>query len=288
MASYYVNPYTPPTDYKDRSAVRDLQTQLNALGANLKTDGIYGKNTDAAYRSLGSQLGGANSLYGSSATYSSFIPQDYMSILNEVRGMLQPSTMSYTGPSRAELEAGMRPSYDLAIEGRRKQTDTNKANIDVDAASRGMGSSTWTTDVKNRQQNAEASDIASLEAAYAQQLLAALQQESQNRMAVDQFNANAQAQALQAALGLTGDLYGHRLNQLQLMEQSSSSGGRRGSSAGSGSQILQNDLRVRPNGYAYTKVGDHWYSEGGLESAYKNNEIKPIKQSDGTYYWMTA
>ena len=190
MPSYYVTNYPPPAGITNRDQVIAMQKQLG-----VKADGMWGPQTDAAYKS-------ANG---------SAIPQSYKNYLSEFQSLLQAPTVSYSGPSQAEIEASLRPTYDLAIKGRQQQTATNKANLDADAAARGMGSSTWVTDVKNRQQNYEADDIAGLEASYARELQSVLQQERANKLAADQYNASSQAASLQAALGLAGDFYGQSL-----------------------------------------------------------------------------
>jgi hypothetical protein len=65
-----------------------------------------------------------------------------------------------------QIAAYLRPYTENAINARRQQTVQNRAAIDVDAASRGMGSSTWVTDAKLRQAQAEASDIMNIENQY--------------------------------------------------------------------------------------------------------------------------
>jgi hypothetical protein len=65
-----------------------------------------------------------------------------------------------------QIAAYLRPYTENAIRQRQQQTVANRAAIDVDAASRGMGASTWVTDAKNRQVKAEAADIANLENTY--------------------------------------------------------------------------------------------------------------------------
>lgn len=65
-----------------------------------------------------------------------------------------------------QIAAYLRPYTENAIRQRQQQTVANRAAIDVDAASRGMGASTWVTDAKNRQVKAEATDIANLENTY--------------------------------------------------------------------------------------------------------------------------
>ena len=78
--------------------------------------------------------------------------------------------LGYEMPTEVEIAQKiseyLRPNYDRAISSRRAQTTQNRAALDIDAASRGMGSSTWLTDAKNRQALAEAADIAGLESDY--------------------------------------------------------------------------------------------------------------------------
>ena len=213
MANYYVSGYTPPSGITNSDQVKALQQQLG-----IKADGIWGAQTQAAYDKSNS---GSNS-WGS-------VPAGFSNALQGSLAMLQNYTpqITYTPTSETALKdnisAYLRPAVDQAIANRRKQTGTNKANIDADAAARGMGASTWVTDVKNRQQNAEATDIASMESNYgatlAQQVAAAAAQERQNQLAAQQYNASAQQSALSSALSLANGLY----SQQQSAKKSSSS-----------------------------------------------------------------
>ena len=110
-----------------------------------------------------------------------------------------------------QLAGALRPQFEKAIAQRYGATKEQKARIDVDAASRGMGSSTWVTDAKNRIMNAEAADIAGLESDYASQLAGdALNQYNNylgDKLALDQYN-----QKLAQALG--DDAYGRVMQQL--------------------------------------------------------------------------
>lgn len=65
-----------------------------------------------------------------------------------------------------QIAAYLRPYTENAINSRKQQTIQNRAAIDVDAASRGMTPSTWVTDAKLRQAQAEAADITNLENQY--------------------------------------------------------------------------------------------------------------------------
>ena len=110
-----------------------------------------------------------------------------------------------------QLAGALRPQFERAIAQRYGATKEQKARIDVDAASRGMGSSTWVTDAKNRIMNAEAADIAGLESDYASQLAGdALNQYNNylgDKLALDQYN-----QKLAQALG--DDAYARTMQQL--------------------------------------------------------------------------
>ena len=210
MANYYVSGYTPPAGYTNSDSVRQLQQALNAQGANLKVDGIYGPKTHAAYSSGNAATGGGTV---------SYLPQQYKNYVSELQALLKPNTISYTPTSKEDyasmIQQALRPGYDLAISQRKDATKTNKAEIDADAAARGMGASTWVTDVKDRQSQYEADDIATLEgqyaAAYASQLMDALDREKQNQLAVDQFNASQLSDHQAKALGLADSFYSQYL-----------------------------------------------------------------------------
>lgn len=67
---------------------------------------------------------------------------------------------------RAQIEAWLRPSYERAILERQRRTQGYRAELDADAISRGMGVSSYVTDVKSRQMTEEAEDVAQLESEY--------------------------------------------------------------------------------------------------------------------------
>ena len=133
---------------------------------------------------------------------------------NQMYSRFAPQEVAYDTRGEAEIRASvaawLRPGYDQAIANRQAQTRANKANLDADAIARGMGTSTYVTDVKNRQQNAESSDIASLEADYganlAKYVLDGVDSEQNRVLEAEKFNAeqrqNAYDQAYSAALAL--------------------------------------------------------------------------------------
>lgn len=203
MANYYVSGYTPPSGITSKEQVAALQKQLGVTA-----DGVWGPKTQAAY----------NSANGNKA---SSVPAGFSSAFQDSLAMIQPYTpsISYTPTNEAALRSNissyLRPAIDQAIANRQKQTVTNKANLDADAYARGMGSSTWVTDMKNRQQNAEATDVATLESNYnatlAQQLAEAMAREQQNSLAAQQYNASAQQAAIAQALSMANGLYAQSL-----------------------------------------------------------------------------
>lgn len=138
----------------------------------------------------------------------------YDSILSQLQGSNGYTPMSMPEQSLQsitdQLAEVYRPQYEKAILQRYGATKQQKAAIDVDAASRGMGTSTWVTDAKNRLMNAEAADISGLESDYASQLAGdALQQYNNylaNKQQLDQYNQ-------QLALALEGQAYNRAMDQ---------------------------------------------------------------------------
>lgn len=223
--------YTPPSSITTPEQIKELQRQLNANGAKLDVDGKWGPQTSAAYTASGGT--------------SSVIPAQYKNYLSELQTLLSPQKVAYTPTSedqyRAQIQAALRPGYDQAITQRKSATNTNKAEIDADAAARGMGSSTWVTDVKDRQSGYEADDISTMEGQYNSQmmsaLMTALQNEKANQLAVDQSNAELTANANSQALGLAGDFYSQYLSNLN-----GSGSGSGSKSKGSGWESYINEL----------------------------------------------
>jgi predicted RNA-binding protein YlxR (DUF448 family) len=115
------------------------------------------------------------------------------------------------GELTAQIAAYLRPSYDQAIAGRQTQTQRYGTDLDVDAASRGMGRSSYVTDAKSKLQQAEAADISNLESNYGAALSEALlnqyNQHLANKLNTDTINAQLRAQLEQSAYDRAGDMY---------------------------------------------------------------------------------
>ena len=152
---------------------------------------------------------------GGNDTASNASDEDILSdYINQMYTRFAPQEVAYDTRDEAEIRssvaAWLRPSYDQAIANRQEQTRANKANLDADAIARGMGASTYVTDVKNRQQNAEARDIASIESDYganlAKYVLDGVDSEQNRALEAEKFNAeqrqSAYDQAYSAALAL--------------------------------------------------------------------------------------
>jgi len=112
---------------------------------------------------------------------------------------------------RSSVSAWLRPGYDQAIVVRKGQTLTNKANLDADAIARGMGASTYVTDVKNRQQNAESHDIATMESDYgatlAKYVSEGVETENERQLDVLKFNAEQRQNAYELAFSAAMELF---------------------------------------------------------------------------------
>ena len=145
------------------------------------------------------------------------VPDAYNTYLSQLQDKLLSSTQTveYNPLSASALKSSLakmlRPEYDRAIANRQKTAAKNRAAIDTDAAARGMGSSSWVTDVKNRQNDAAETDIAGLEDDYISSLygnlLSKLGEQESRKLSVDQFNASAKQNALSQALSTANQYY---------------------------------------------------------------------------------
>ena len=146
------------------------------------------------------------------------IPADVTALYEQLKTMLLPDAakIDYQPRSRAELRAGLEaslmPSYQAAVRERQQNTQKTNANIDADAAARGIGASTWGSDVKSRNYGAEANDIAEMRGNYGATLagnLNSLMSDQENRkMSADQYNNSSKSSALSTALSLALNNYG--------------------------------------------------------------------------------
>ena len=212
------------------------------------------------------------------------VSSSYESILKT----LMPQTIGYspietekqTQESLAsQISAYLRPYVDKSIAGRKSTTIANRAGIDIDAASRGMGASTWVTDAKQRETNAEASDIAGLESDYAANLAEQVYNSYQsyldrqynvdtanagNQIEVDEFNAQVLAALEQTAYE-------------RALDMNSLKGSGSGSGSGTGSPL---DDLLKSLGFSTL---EELYD--AIES-WKNTDTTPKKDSASSSHYI--
>ncbi|MDO4544328.1 MAG: hypothetical protein Q4C01_07220 [Clostridia bacterium] len=184
----------------------------------------------------------ANSGGSSSSSYNA----DFNAILDEMVQAFEPELIDYTPVDETELagqiELWLRPIYAQSIEQREEQTDRTNAELDADALSRGMGSSTFVSDMKNRNARYEAEDITTIETEYgstlAKYMFDALEADRERRLEVETFNANAKNEAYEKAYSAAESLYA--------AYQSGISGGGGGSSSSSNSSKEGSSSKYNP------------------------------------------
>jgi hypothetical protein len=135
----------------------------------------------------------------------------FETIYQNMREQYAPAKISYTPLDEQTLAERisqvLRPVYEKAISALFRGNRRQDAELDADAISRGMGSSTFVTDVKRRQDNIAAENARDLESEYgaklADQLYKAMEGERDRQLEVEKFNAQQQnaanIQAFEAA-----------------------------------------------------------------------------------------
>jgi len=181
-----------------------------------------------------------------------------------------PATIDYTPLDKETIASliaeWLRPTYDKAIANRRKVTQTYNANLDADAWARGIGRSSYVTDVKGRNYGDESRDVSTLESSYgsvlAEHLYDALKTQAEKKLEVDTFNAEqintARARAFDAATALYNAAQSAAIEAAKLNAKSGSSGGRKKTSVSAAltaptsiEQTLKDSLTTAP---VYDKV----------------------------------
>ena len=179
-----------------------------------------------------SEPAATSSSSSSSSAQTAASDEDVLSTyIDEMYARYAPEELTYDEKSEEELRDSvaewLRPGYDQAIANRQSQTLTNRAALDADAAARGIGSSTYVTDVKSRQLSDEASDIASLEADYGSTLAKYVSEEESEQndqmLEVESYNAEQRQAAYDMAYAAA----------VKLFEYYKKSGGGSGKKSGS-------------------------------------------------------
>ena len=214
-----------------------LNTQLfparvkDSVASALKPDGTSGSGSG------GQQAGGGKQTQPSD--------QEVLNgYVNSLYAAYRPDPLVYEAASESELlaqiEAWLRPGYERAISNRQASTLNYRAELDADAISRGMGASSYVTDVKSRQLGQEAEDIALMESEYGATLSKTLsgQMAEERERAFETAKTNQQndysayMRAYDAAISLFSAYKAKRAS-------SGSGGSGSGGSAGSGSAAVQ-------------------------------------------------
>lgn len=249
MAKYYMDGYTPPSGVNSASAVKEYQRQLG-----VKADGIWGPDTEAAYQNSLKQTQSYPSIPGADVDESSLGFQWgntsassgddlFASYFNSIKNSLTPTTITVKTPSKSEISSMwsevLRPTYDAAIEERQEAAGRNMAELDADAAARGMGSSSYVSSLKAREMDEAQDDIDDMEAQYgaalAEKIYDSLYEYSKLGLEAQKYNASAAASANQQALNIASDWYTQYLKQAANSASSSGSSSSSSSSSGSSS-----------------------------------------------------
>ncbi len=250
-AQYYSTGYTPPTGANSATAVKEYQRMLGVA-----VDGIWGPNTQAAYdqylsgqQSNSSQTGGR---WDAPSTGTDLFNSYYQTILNQIGAPSMTVDVPSAEAVKEQWQAALRPSVEAAISRRQSASQSAQAEMDADAVSRGMGSSSYVSSVKQRESAGAQEDIGEMEAQYgatlAERIAASLQSYEQMRLSAQQYNLQAQQSAQQAALSLAGNWYGDYTAQQNALAQtaaksasSSSSGSGSSSTARASSNLTASD-----------------------------------------------
>ena len=127
------------------------------------------------------------------------------------------------------IGAALRPLYERAIASVFRGNRRANAELDADALSRGMGSSTFVSDLKRRQTEAAAEDVRELESDYgaqlADQLYKAMEGERDRALEVEKFNAQQRSRASEQAFESAKVLYSAYLEAKAAQEAARGGGG---------------------------------------------------------------
>ena len=188
-----------------------------------------------------------------------------------------------------QVNSYLKSYYDSAIRNRQNEAMANRAAIDADATSRGMGASTFVTDAKSRQMNAAARDIANLRgqqvSTLAQQVQAQYQNYLANKLSADTTNAQNQAEIdkwnAQTRYALEELAYARAKEALAMAGTGSGGGSSRGSSSSGDKgdiEVVEPTL-VKIGASYYTPQAAADYAESLLKSSAKPTSTTAKKTS---------
>lgn len=141
--------------------------------------------------------------------------ESFESFYEKTKEQYAPTLMTYAPEDmdalRERIESYLRPAYEKALKKQEQQAALYNGQLDADAWSRGMGASTYVSDLKYRRQNQLLENRGDLEASYgaalAEQLFKAWETQLGYRMEAEKFNAQAQNAARDKALTAAESMY---------------------------------------------------------------------------------
>ena len=274
-----------------KSAGVRLPTTTGVKGTGIDLGKLTGgKASGAANKGTGSKgTGGSGSAGKGTGGLSDADRKVLDGYVQQLYSAYRPEKLTYEAADadalREQIAAWLRPSYDSAIAARRDQTAAYRAELDADAIARGMGSSTYVTDVKSRQLADEAEDIATLEGEYGAQLgkltmeAAEAERERELEVAIENQKQDQAAymEAYQAALGLF-DTY--------LKSRGGGGGGRGGSAAADVSGTTERNCELFLAGLTGAERYDVYTGTDEQNTRYRNELIASVGY-DGYLTLMT-
>ena len=265
MIKLPIKPLTPPIPVTKPHKL----SQQNAAGAS----------------GSGSSGGSGSGSGGSHGAGGGKIPS-FETLFAQMLAQYMPETVEFTPLSeevlRDTIRNWLRPAYEQAIQSRREQTERINAELDADAWSRGMGQSTYLSDVKERQLENESRDVDALESDYAstlaQHLLNAIEEQQTAQLEVDKFNAEQINHANEQAAAAAQALYQAYLSGASHSGNSSPSKAN-GEDAASGMSVAEAVFAGRPDGEQI----DYRTAENLVARMSREERSKLYFSYDGTY-----
>lgn len=141
--------------------------------------------------------------------------ESFESFYEKTKEQYAPTLITYAPEDmdalRERIESYLRPAYEKALKKQEQQAALYNGQLDADAWSRGMGASTYVSDLKYRRQNQLLENRGDIEASYgaalAEQLFKAWETQLGYRMEAEKFNAQAQNAARDKALTAAESMY---------------------------------------------------------------------------------
>ena len=198
-----------------------------------------------------------------------------------------PQQMSYTPLDEKTLAdrigAALRPVYEKAIAAIFRGNKHADAELDADAISRGMGSSTFVSDLKRRQDNAAADDVKELESDYgaklADQLNKAMEGERDRLLEVEKFNAQQRSLATEQAFSAAKTLYDAYLEAKAAQEAELAKAGSGGGGGGTAQKAQTSTAEIKTSlAQAVASARGHVEADPNGPAFYAKGNTETVKR----------